>query len=442
MKNTIRLLLFVSLLILSTTLVSLATEAYNGNSKHALVVRVEGILSTIDVPTKEYVVDEGLRLAEEQGVPLIIVVDSYGGYMDAMYDIADAILHAKTPVIGFVKDRAYSAACIMLLPTHILAVTPSASMGAAQPVMINQATGEVKFVNESKIINPLIKRIELYASSRGRNVTAAKLFVLKNLVLTGRELVENGIADLIASDLDDLISKIRGRIVKVEGANVTIDIDGYTVLDPSVRILVYAFLRNPIVNSVLWFLGVFGTFVAIVSGRIEVLPFTGVLLILALISSGVNVNVLALLLLILGSAMLAVEIFITPGFGILGISGIIALAIGILLLPIRSNIYMANYEDIRNTVIVVCGGLGAVFGLIAFKAAQVLRRGSRVAYTPERSTKVGRVVERIEPGKRGTVFVDGEYWYAESDEVIEPGEEVEIIERRGLVLKVRRRRSR
>ncbi|HDJ83938.1 MAG TPA: hypothetical protein ENG44_02950, partial [Desulfurococcaceae archaeon] len=212
-------------------------------------------------------------------------------------------------------------------------------------------------------------------------------------------------------------------------------------LNPSIRVLAYAMLRDPTINSLLWFIGFFGTFAALLSGRLDILPFTIVMLILGLLGSGMNVNIVALILLALGSVMLVVELFITPGFGILGISGIIALVFGLLLMPFAPGapIYTTNIEGIRNTMLIIGGGLGGFLGFVLYKAIEAKRKRRIVSYTPEKIIGIGRAVDRIEPGKRGFVVIEGEYWEAESSEVIEPGEEIEVIERKGFILKVKKR---
>ncbi len=442
MKFTSLTLVFI-LLALAIALESLYVSAQT--SSDAILVAIDGYVSTIDQPTKEYVVDEGLRLAESRGVPLIVVINTYGGYEDAMLDIVNAFLNAKVPVIGFIKERALSAGSIIAISTHILAISPHGIIGAAQPILYNPVTGQVQFINESKIINPILARIKTCAEARHRNVTAATMFVTKNLVLTGKEAVKAHIADLVASSVDDMLKKIKGWSVTVDGRNYTIDIHRYEVLNPSIRVLVYAFLRDPTVNSILWFIGFFGTFAALLSGRIDILPFTIVMLLLGLIGSGMSINVVALTLIALGSVMLAVELFITPGFGILGISGIIALVFGMLMAPFTSGaeVYTSStvLETIRSTLLIVGGGIGGFLGFVLYKAVESRRKRRAIGFAPERSAMVGRAIDRIEPGKKGFVVIEGEYWEAISDEVIEPGEEIEVVERQGLVLKVRKRRS-
>ncbi|MEM2529095.1 MAG: ATP-dependent Clp protease proteolytic subunit, partial [Ignisphaera sp.] len=112
----------------------------DGSSK-AITVRIEGVMSTIDIPTEEYI-KQAIALAENRGVPLLIVVNSYGGYVDPTINIANMILEARTPVIGFVMDRAFSAASILIQPMHIVASVPYGVIGAAQPITINPVTGQ------------------------------------------------------------------------------------------------------------------------------------------------------------------------------------------------------------------------------------------------------------------------------------------------------------
>ncbi len=444
---SLRILVLVLMVCLLTSLIPIALASSEGFGKQALVVKISGLFSEIDKPAYDYVVGEGLKLAESEGVPLIVIVDSYGGYLDTMFKMGNAFFNARVPVIGYVPDKAFSAACLILIPMHIVAVGPTATVGAAQPIMYNPATGQVTFINESKIINPIIAKIRLWAKVRGRNVTAAEGFVLHNYVFTGKQIVKVGIANFIAYSLQDLINKIRGLKVNitVNGVvvkTVTINVSGYQYLQPSINIVFFAVLRNPVVQSLLWFIGVFGTVAALLSGRFDILPLTLVMLLLAIVAvaGGLPANYVAIALIVLGSIMLAVELFVTPGFGVLGASGIAAIVFGLLLLPIipGKSLTSASITQIRTIVGVVGGGLASFFTFILYKAVRIARSKPRIRYEPVKA--VGKALDRIEPGKPGTVMVEGEYWTAVSDEVIEPGEEVEVIARKEFTLVVRKRR--
>lgn len=434
------LLAILSMLTFSTIL---CISGEDRSPYNAILIRIEGIIGTIDTPTEEYV-KQALALAEGRGVPLIVVINSYGGYVDPTINIANMILEARTPVIGFVMDRAFSAASILVQPMHIVASVPYGVIGAAQPITINPVTGQYEFINESKIINSVVAMAVRYAEIRGRNASAVEMFIRKNLVLSGEEAVRSKVVDLVANNLDELISSINGRTATLTYSgvkrNVTISIHDYEELSPSLYIQVYAYLRDSTINSILWFIGFFGTFLALLSGRLDILPFTFVFLLLALIGGGMNINIISVILLALGAILITIEMF-TPGYGIIGISGIIALIFGFLLMPINpaTFIYPAVFEAIRNVVLIVGGGLSALLLFIVYKVIEANRKRREVVYAPGSRSSIGRAIDRIEPGKRGFVFVDGEYWYAESSEVIEPGDEVEVVGRKEFTLIVRRR---
>jgi membrane-bound serine protease (ClpP class) len=414
-------------------------------SGNAIIIKIDGVVGTIDVPTEEYV-KQAITLAENRNAPLLIVVNSYGGYIDPTINIANMILEAKIPVIGFIMDKAFSAASIIIQPMHIVASTPHSVIGAAQPITINPVTGQYEFINESKIINSVVAMATRYAEIRRRNATAVEMFIRRNLVLNGEEAVKYNVVDLIANNLNELISNINGETVTLTYSgikkNATINIYGYEEFSPPMYIQVYAYLRDSTINSILWFIGFFGTFLALLSGRIDILPFTFVFLLLALIGGGMNINIISIILLALGSILITIEIF-TPGYGIIGISGIIALVFGFLLMPINpaTFVYPGIFESIRNLVLIIGSGLSAFFIFIIYKVIEANRKRREIAYAPGSRSSIGRAVDRIEPGKKGFVFVDGEYWYAESDEVIEVGEEVEVIGRKEFTLIVRKKKS-
>jgi len=435
----IALIILILVLFMQIHLSDVACQ-YSVNDDVAILVKIQGSLGVIDIPTEMYLKD-ALSLAIQRGAPLVVLVDSYGGYVDSMINIANMILNSEAPILGYVYDKALSAASIVIQPMHVIGISPYGVIGAAQPISINPITGQYEYINESKVINSLTAMAVRYAEARGRNSTAVQLFITKNLVLRGEEAVEKGVADIVAVDLNDFISKLNGRVIAIKYGtmvkNVTIHINSYEEYKPSLYVQVYAYLRDPTVNSILWFLGFFGTFITLLTGRVDVLPLTIVFLILALLGGSVSLNLVSVLLIALGSLFIAVE-FMYPGFGVLGVSGILALVFGLLLMPISpaTQITPTVFESLRNLVLILCGGIATFFSFVLYKALESEKKRA----TQMVVSRVGKAVERIEPGKRGRILYEGEYWFAESSEVIEPGDIVEVVDRRGFVLIVKRKR--
>ncbi|MCS7112301.1 MAG: ATP-dependent Clp protease proteolytic subunit [Ignisphaera sp.] len=441
-----RINLFFAIIVVTILLTLSAGPSVNGGDSNpkAIIMRIEGVMGAIDSPTEEYV-RQALTVAESRKAPLLVVINSYGGYIDPTINIANMILEARTPVIGFIMDRAFSAASILIQPMHIVASVPYGVIGAAQPISVNPVTGQYQLINESKIINSVVAMAVRYAEIRGRNTTAVEMFIRKNLVLSGYEAVANNVVDLIANNINELISVVNGRSITLTHGgvkvNTTIQIYGVEEFAPPYYLQAYAYLRDSTVNSILWFIGFFGTFLALLSGRLDILPFTFVFLLLALIGGGMNINVISVILLALGAILVTIEM-ITPGYGIIGVSGIVALTFGFLLMPINpaTFIHPGVFETLRNFVLIIGGGLSAFLLFIMYKAVEAERRRKAVVYAPGSRQIIGRATERIEPGKRGLVFVEGEYWYAESEEVIEPGEEVIVLGRKDFTLIVKKKK--
>uniref|UniRef100_A0A7C2ZR47 Nodulation protein NfeD n=1 Tax=Ignisphaera aggregans TaxID=334771 RepID=A0A7C2ZR47_9CREN len=400
----------------------------DGVNNYALLIRIEGYTSLIDTPVQEYVAN-AIKTAEDRRVPLVIHLDTYGGYLDPALNIANMLLESKVPVIVYVHSKAYSAGTLIAMASHIIAMRNSAVIGAVQPVSINPLTGEVVFINETKVVNPIIKTLELCAEQRNRNISLVRRFVYENLVLSGSDAIRLNIANYIVESLDDLLETIQGVKVNISGTTWILKIDRFEYLAPTIDIYVEILLRNSIVNSILFFIGLFGTLALITSGKLELLPLTLIPLLLSLVDSDLGGNIISMALIALGAILLFIEIFVLPGFGVIGASGIVALIAGMLLLPLPMFSYYVDIVTLWRAIAVLASTLGGLFIVVIYKSFKAIRSPKRVSYSPDKAI-TGRAVDRLAPGKKGYVMIDGELWEAESDDIIESGEEVEIVERK------------
>jgi len=451
-KNKALFYVFAQLMIISALLFvtsprvtgassSLSLQASEVITK-AVVVEIKPPWDTIDSGVRECFLD-ALSKAESEGKALIYLVDSYGGYLNAAYDIGDAVSNSRVPTIAYVSGgKALSAGTMIILPANIIALHPSAIIGAMQPVMINPVTGEIQFVNESKIINPVIEKAVNYARLRGRNETLVKDFVVKATTVNAEKAVSYSVADLIAQDLPTLLRSIRGYEVSVSGKVVRLEIEesGLEFYACSVRSRLLSLLENSTVLNVLLTIGLLGTIFALLSGKIVVLPLTILFLLLGLIGSGLNPNLVSLFLIVLGGTLLAIELFVLPGFGIVGISGVVLLAFGFALLPTYLPSGLVPSEEylnaLRTFIVSTSVILGGFFGILMFKIVKA-RRKKPYEFLPV--GKVGRAIDDLSPGKPGFVVVEGEYWKAVSDEEIPKGSEVVVVGVEGAILRVKRK---
>lgn len=389
---------------------------------------------------------KALDKARREHAILVLLLHTPGGEFSSTMRIVEEFLRSDIPVVGFVhKGYALSAGTIILLSTHIAAMAPGTVIGASQPVTYNPLAGVYRPVNESKILNPIVKMMEVIAEERGRNKTAAKAFVLENLSLDPKTALKYHVIDLIAYSVNDLLEKINGKTIRLVG-NKTIRI---LIKHPTIEEYEWGLaehlvhvLSDPLLSSLLFMLGFYVLLLGLLSGQVHVAVVGILLFILGLVGVGFSVNILSVILMLLGSILLVVELFVIPGFGIVGITGIIMIVLGILLMPYylpeRWIITQEFYQRFVNTALIVGGALGVFFAFALYKIIKAKRLKPKVGVLEQ---KVGEAIDPIKPGRRGFIIVNGEYWLAESEEEIKPGEKVVVIAKSGPILKVKKLHS-
>jgi len=403
----------------------------------AYVLYVRG---TIDQGLKEHI-KIALDLAEKDNAALILDVNSPGGFLGDTMDITDMILRSDVPVIGFASGDSYSGATLILIPTHVLAVSPTANIGDAQPITIGP-TGQIQPVTEPKIINPLIKKYTDIAEMRGRNATLVKEFILNATVINGVEAVKYKIADLNANSLQDLIKKIYDKEVKIGDNIFILKIDALVNAPECISCTLLSFLSDPTVSGILITIAVFSIIFAISSGHLIGIPIALIFLFLGLIGSGFSLNLISLFMIILGLGFLAGGIALGGSEGgILIISGLILTGLGGMFLPVVGReIMISGSENIITTLYYASVGIGIGAGSIgAFIAVQIIRIMKTRHRFFDMIGKEGVAKDEIGPDKEGYVMIEGELWRAVSDkDLIKPGEKIIVIDKRDFLLIVRK----
>ena len=425
------LCLFILTLVLVITPLGLSTPSSAEETiSRGFLLEVVSPWDTIDSGVAECIIS-AIESAEQGNRILIIRVNSYGGYLDAAFDIGDKIYDSRIPVVAYVEKKALSAGTLIILPTDVIAMEKGAIIGAMQPVMVNPTTGEVTFVNESKILNPIIDKARVYAARKYRNITQVERFIILAETVNSTNAVLLGVADIEVLDFNEFINRIKGMEIKVGNRIYRV---GDIIIEPyscSVRSRFISILSNTYLSSLLISIGVLASIFAIVAGKLEVLPLAFGLLLLGLIGSGFNPNITSFFFVILGTILLAVELFITPGFGVIGVTGIVLITLGFMLLPMYIPTGIHPTEEYINMIRAFIFGVGiplSLFtGIVMYKVIIVSKK------KPILFTMVGKEgisVDDIKPGSIGYIKIEGEYWRASSSEEISAGERVLVLEMR------------
>lgn len=268
-------------------------------------------------------VARGLAVAERNEGVLLLEINTFGGRVDAATEIKDLLFKAKVPVIAYVSERAWSAGALIALSAPQVAMAPGSSMGAAEPRPLDEKT-----------VSALRAEFEATAAKAGRNPRLAGAMVDADIVI--EELVEKGkILTLSAEDaiewgMADVLAESRHEVLVHYGYT------NYELipLTPHWAERVSRFITTSTVSSLLLTLGFIGLIFEITTPGWGV-PGTAGLVALALFFGGRYVTGLAgfeeIGLFVLGLLLLLLEIFVIPGFGLAGIGGIVAIVVSVVL---------------------------------------------------------------------------------------------------------------
>jgi len=436
MLRIMRLILLLG--ILTITSISVATGA-RADSSRIDVLEAKGVIN----PVIANYIDRGITQSEEAGaVVCIIQLDTPGGLDTSMRDIVQDIVNAKVPVVVYVSPqgaRAASAGVFITMAAHVAVMSPNTNIGAAHPVAIGEE-GEAQMSEEmaEKIVNDAAAYIRSIANAHDRNMEWAEKAVRESVSATEQEALELNVIDMVAPDLDSLISQLDGwEVAMIDGSVITLNTKeaatSQNLMSNIERFLLA--ISDPNIAVVLLSLAVLGITVEIFNpGLIFPGVFGGICAFLASYSLGfLPVNYAAIALLVLAGGLFVAEFF-TASFGIFTGGGIASLVIGLLILfSGRPTLFQPDPWVIPTIAAV----LGSITAFIIYKVV----RSHRQQATTGREELRGKVATvRVALKPEGQVFYKGELWTAILDQgEAQPGEEVVITKTDGLKLRVNKK---
>ena len=373
---------------------------------------------------------------------IVVVLDTPGGLLSSTRDMVEDILASDIPVIVYVSPpgaRAASAGTFITAAAHVAAMAPTTNIGSASPV--GAGGRDLPETLKSKATQDAAAFMRGIAEERGRNADALEQAVLDAASYSASEALQQNIVDLIANDMEDLLAKLDGRVVKIKDREVVLETEGLAVREikrtPVERFL--GIVADPNIAFLLLTIGGIGLVVEVLSPGLLGPGIIGVIaLSLALVARGTlpgkggGVGLIALAMVLFFLEMQA------PGIGIFGIGGGISFVLGAFLLFGGFSPPAIPTPSFRVSNWMIGSVSAILFGFLIILFRAVLQ-GRRTVYASPSGDLVGQVVitrTPLEP--RGSVQVAGEAWSAVSDsgEPIPEGEEVIVGEVDGLTLKV------
>ena len=316
-EKHLRLIIWLTVLLLSLAAVIGAQESTDGPAA-VYLLPIEGAIE----PGLAEFVARVLREAEADDAVVLIEINTFGGRVDAATEIRDLIGRMNSPVIAFVRDRAWSAGALITLAAPNVAMAPGSSIGAAEPQPMDE-----------KAVSALRAEFEATAARHGRDPGIAGAMVDADVAIDG--IIEEGKILTLSADraaelgFTDTIARTRTEVL---------DFFGYADLpvvefEPNWAERIARMITEPTISSLLLTIGFLGLLAEITSPGWGV-PGTAGILALILFFGGRLVTGLAgmevIILFLAGLVLIGLEVFVIPGFGVAGVLGISGIFISIL----------------------------------------------------------------------------------------------------------------
>jgi membrane-bound serine protease (ClpP class) len=293
-------------------------------------------------------------------------------------------------------------------------MAPGTNIGAAHPVDLMGGGEEQDETMTEKITNDAVAFAKSVAEERGRNVEWAEAAVRESSSLTASEALDQGVIDLLADDLDDLLVQLdgytlpNGRTLHTIGRTTT-------EIRPTLRERLLNYLADPNIVYILFILGLYGLIYEFFQPGIGFgLAAGGICLILAFLGLQIlPVNTVGVALILFGALLMVLDAF-TPTNGILTTGGVIALVVGsFTLFEIQNRAIGLSWATVFFTV-----GTVTALSLFIVSKGLLIQRKRPATGKDGMIDSVGIAKSDLDP--KGTVFVHGEYWHAISveDEIL------------------------
>jgi len=392
-------------------------------------------------PASADYVHRSLERAANSGAQLAVLrLDTPGGLDTSMREIIKDILASPVPVAVFVAPsgaRAASAGTFILYAAHVAAMAPGTNLGAASPIALGGSAEKSKDEKGGtalrKAMNDAAAYIRGLAQLRGRNAEWGERAVREAVSLSAEDALKQKVVDLLAADVPQLLERLDGRTLEVQGRKVVLATRGALAVElaPDWRTRFLGVITDPTVAYALLLLGMYALLFEFMSPG-AVLPGVAgavALLIAAYALHLLPVSFAGLALLLVGIGFMGAEAFF-PAYGSLGVGGAIAFVVGSVML-IDTDVPGFGVP------LALILGIAAASAVFLVGVATFALRARRRPVVSGRESLVGATGEVMHDfAGEGWARVQGETWRVRSPAPLKAGARVQVTEVDGLVLHI------
>lgn len=421
-------------------------------NKRILLAEVK---SNIDPRTNRYtklLIDE----AKNENYDIIVIeMDTYGGAVNDADDIRTRILDFEKPIYVWINKDAASAGALISIACDSIYMSSGASIGAATVVTGDGAQAPDKYQSYMRSI------MRSTAEAKGRDPKIAEAMVDEDIkvdsisqegkviTFSTKEAIEYGFCDAELNSVDEIMER-QG----IENYEITKFELG------SAENIISIFL-NPIVSSILILLIMGGLYFELQTPGVG-FPIIASIIALILYLTPYYLNGVAenweIVLFFLGIILIVVEVFVIPGFGIFGVSGLIISVSSLILIMLNNDMFDFTFvisRDIMNAslsvlISVFAFGILILFGGLRFTNSKAFKnisldktQDSSMGYISNKYPdnlvgKIGKAYTVLRPS--GKIIIGEEIYDATSSGgFIEKNSKVKVVSNEGGSLKVNKK---
>ncbi len=397
--------------------------------------------------------------AENQNSSLIVIeMDTYGGVVTDADEIRTRILESKIPVYVYINKDAASAGALISIACDSIYMAPGSSIGAA--TVVNGGDGAAAPDKYQSYMRSMMRST---AEAKGRDPKIAEAMVDEKLEIEG--ITEAG--TVITFSVSEAIKYgfCEGEYGSIAEILKTQGLQNAEIVDYKEDMVdqIIAFFLSPAISGVLILIIIGGIYFELQTPGVG-FPILAAIIATLLYFIPYYLNGLAenweILAFVIGIILLVVELFVIPGFGIFGISGIVLILGGLVLGMLPNEDFNFDFVPasqlfgaLLTVILAALGSVGLVFWLTpkvnqwgAFKQITLATTQARSEgytssfYSDDLRHKTGVVHSRLRPS--GKVEIDGEIYDAYSrGEFLDQGEKIQVISTEGTSLRVKKLES-
>ncbi len=406
----------------------------------AQIARID-LDGTIDPITAQYVINSLDKATAAQCQFALVRLQTPGGFSTSMQEIITAILNSAIPVVVYVAPSGASAASagfFILMSSDVAAMAPGTNTGAAHPLLaiggFPVEGGEAGKTLTDKITSNATAFLRSITSKRHRNSEEAEKAVIDSKSFTEGEALQSHLIDFVARDDSELFRQLQGYSVQLfSGKTVVLSPEGQSqvVYEMTSREKFLAAISQPQLALIL---GVFGLILLYVEfthpGMVVPGVIGGICFLLSILGfSFLPMNYVGALLILLAIGLFIAEVKV-QGFGVLGLGGVVAMVIGMIIL-------VDSPDPAVRIGLATAIATALPFAVIFIILLIALIKSFRQRVWTGDAGMIGLIgIAEGDVHGNGRIKIRGEYWNAYSADPISTGRKVRVIEIDNLTLKV------